>query len=908
MIQGRRKSPPPGFSFCNPLPNETSITYMSQHGQKIRELFCLNQQEGLVSWQTVVLEQLIKENKAGFFVTDLEQLQDLTSNLFKQLSNGNSSLIPFLKQIISLSVVPFRKISNGDDRRCFPYIGGFFASLCPIIKLPYPDLQIEAAKALYWFSIHCGPMCTCENSTFRTFFPQTDDNALYSLIPSQLNVPQVIGEFCSTFIELLEALPVDPSISDLLTLCFKCLFEFVKRGQASHIPSTFVNNVLSFVTTYSEFRNNGSQEDDEGSSIACPHRVFCHALLFFDSFIQESSDAMAICTSATYMSSLWNLFVESFFLSFKNVQKRIRNEILGIIILCFHHIDNDALDQFILAKLFDLLQTITQLPLDIAATITYSNKTRKVRLTHEQVDVELILLSQDLLLALNQKCILPNAQTEFIIHQISILKGDINKYLAESQYSLNLQALQLLRAYVYDVNHFKESGGYEILISIMTNSPSDQTLFFALLLSLEFSTIFSTHEFIKTLLSIPQSNPQILSLILSLLASVIQNNSEMVNFFCENNGIDLLKQCFVHPSAEVVISSIDCARSIAKYKLESIDQRFVFMLLDCAENAAPLIRYGFVGLFLDLMRFSSFISSALLWRSLKSSSNIQRTIVRWWRQEEERLGIKYDKCIIIDADKPLEGHPLIAPAIQVTNENKEWLLDRNNLPPPGTSYKLDFRARLYLLLSAFPPLNPEECKPTDRIKELMIRNYQKLKKGSVWSDLKQQLQDEKIKPLHNDKVRIEQKLSKMRERSLDIQEKQCEIWQQYEDDRLALEKRTYNQLAEGLKTAQYVAENYKAIVNSQPVIVSRPFQGRTVKGEDVLVKTGNLRSMQKSEVRRDVDKTEDLETQREREIEENYINDCLKDESISYLVQLMKNSGSPERIPLKTEEMSPLST
>ena len=232
---------------------------------------------------------------------------------------------------------------------------------------------------------------------------------------------------------------------------------------------------------------------------------------------------------------------------------------------------------------------------------------------------------------------------------------------------------------------------------------------------------------------------------------------------------------------------------------------------------------------------------------------------------------------------------------------------KNSLLPPSKTYKLDFRARLYLMMMAFPPLEPQDCKPTDRIKELMIRSYSELKQGSVWADLKQQLADEHIKPLHDDKVNIENKIQDMRNLALNIQEQQCAIYQQYEDDMLAMEKRTYNQLADGLKTAQYVAENYKAIVNSQPVTVARSFQGRTVKGEDVLVATGNLRNLAKQEVHfTDQADQENANQQKEKEMEESYINDCLKDESISYLVQLMKNSQSAtQTVNLNKSESEP---
>jgi hypothetical protein len=147
-----------------------------------------------------------------------------------------------------------------------------------------------------------------------------------------------------------------------------------------------------------------------------------------------------------------------------------------------------------------------------------------------------------------------------------------------------------------------------------------------------------------------------------------------------------------------------------------------------------------------------------------------------------------------------------------------------------------------LLLEPFPTLTVEHSKPTDRIKELMIHSYRELKRGGVWMELKEQLAGEQIKPLHDDKVRLASKLEKMRNLSIDIQEKQCEIWQMCESDKVAAEQRTYVQLNEGIKTAQYVAENYKAIVQSQPIAVTRPYQGRTVKGEDMLVRSGNPRT------------------------------------------------------------------
>lgn len=895
-----RKSnkPIPGFAFCNAIQSKATTTYMREHGSKIQELFSMNQTEDCIAWQTEVLEELIGENQEGFFVTDLSELTNLTINLNKQLDIGKEQFVPFIQQIITLSQVPFRKISNGDDRRCFHHVGEFFGSFCPFLKMPYPDLQLEASKALHWFARNCGPLNTSEESTFRKFFPPTDALALYSFVPTQLRADQVVERFSTTVIEILDDLSKTPVSSDVLTLCLKSLFEFVKRGLSSMIPPGFVNSILSLMINHSEFKISISVPQEKSDNPICSTRVLAHSLLFFSSFIQEYKPAMELCLTQTFISTIWNFFVEFLFSSFKNVQKRIRNDILAQIVLILQKADFSQLEKNSVNKIFDLSQSISLLIPDTAVTVSYSTKTRKLRLTHERVDIEIIFLAQDLALVLHQKTSLPPARLEYIEHQIEVLQGKLNKYLLEFKDELTIHALQLLHCFVHDIDHFVKCEGTAILMKLIIDPPDDDALFFTLLLSLRLFSVFKDPIFVKALMSIPRDNLPILSIILSLLATLMQNDELIVNTFMEEDGLELLKLCFTSQSPEVVVASVDCARSIAPYVFPDINQRLVFQLLDCADNAPALLRYTFVGLFLDLYKFQPFVDASQLWKSLKTNSNVQRAIVKWWREEEERLDIHYDKCIIIDIDKPLHGHPLAGRKLKKIIIDQPWLLDKNTLEPRVIPYKLDFRSRLYLLLSVFPPLLAADCKPTDRIKELLIRQYLELKKGSVWMDLKEQLKDEEIKPLHDDKGRIEKKLEKMRSKSLQIQEEQCEIWQQCENDRIALEQRTYNQLADGLRTAQYVAENYKAIVNSQPVAISRPYQGRTVKGEDILVSASNLRTQQKQEIMsRSPDENNDEAIQHEKEMEESYINDCLHDESISYLVQLMKNTETASKPP-----------
>ncbi|EAX93436.1 hypothetical protein TVAG_137210 [Trichomonas vaginalis G3] len=912
-MKSQGKTAPPGFALCNPVTQNLQTTYMSAQKDKIQELFSMDQ-GNCPNWQTAVLKELIDDNKAGFFVTDLAQLQELIQHLLEPLKTGENSMLPFLKQIISLSIVPFRKLSNGDDVRNFNHIGGFFASLCPVLKLPFQDLQIEAAKSIYWFAKNCGPLTTADESTFRHFYPITDDNALYSLIPQQLCVDQVIAVFCDSFTDFLTKVKYDPINTDILTLAFNSLFEFVKRGQSKHIPSGFLTTILNFIIDNSEIIHSPPGDKKEGPDPICTTRVLAYALMFIDALIQESKEAMNICISS--LSTLWSFFVDTLFACFKNVQKCIRNEILGIIILTLQKCPPKCVDTSLSNKMFDLLQKIAQLPLDVSDTIIYSSKERSIRLTHEPVDIELLLLSQDLILWLDNIDIPPTE--EFTNHQIDVLRGEVNKYLVPHLPEFTRQALLIIR---FNPVHLSDAG-IDVLRGMIQNPSSTELLFYTLMLMLDIPNRFKTTEDVKSLMALPRQNEKILSLVLSNLAAQIRppkDKSEeeaeaegpeaaLAQEFVDLQGIDILKQCFTSEFAEVVASSIDCARACVPFCFKDIDQRFIFMLLDCADAAPTLLRYAFVGLFLDLIT-PSFVESAMLWRSLNTNANIQRTIVRWWRQEEERLSIKYDKCIIIDADRPLDGHPLVTKNEFPPKPDRKWLLDKNSLDPPSKSYKLDIRARLFLFLSAFPPLDPNDCKPTDRIKELMIRSYRELKTGAVWSDLKDQLKDESVKPLHDDKLLIENNISEMRSRALDIQEKQCEIWQQCENDRLAMEKRTYNQLADGLKTAQYVAENYKAIVNSQPVTVARSFQGRTVKGEDVLVRTGNLRTIAKQEVMM-TDSTNQVNAaqEREKEIEENYINDCLKDESISYLVQLMKNNSSTKNSPKAVQSSTQLAS
>lgn len=929
MIKAKaKKSGLPGFSFCNQKQYDVESTYMERQGGKIEELFSTCDYEDTQNWQTVVLQQLIKENSEGFFVTDLERLEKLTSNIYKQVKNGRTELIQYLIQIIRMSLIPFRKLSHGDDVRNFKSIGSFFASLCSLLTLDNPDIRVATAEAIYWFSQNCGPVITKETTTLKDFFPVNDDNAEYSLVPSHLRTKEFLESFHKALSECLsndisnntttsvdnraniddEGRNVGAMYQDVLTLCFKSLIELVLRGQANHIPGKFVMLLLEYISEKSEVSVHGK----DGAH--CSTRVLVYCLLFLNIFIQENESAMEICCAN--ILSLWTLFVDALFLSFKNVQREVRNELLGMIIMCVRSMPKSTLDRELCQRIFELAQSIALFKLDKGHRLSYLSRfvDKSVRINHDKVDIELLYLSQDLIFALKESQDPPHVTKEFIRHQLEFIRDGGDEHINKHKKVFVVHSIQLLISVVCnydDINAFISSDGRAIILQLLKSEKDMEVIIYALLLSLKLSHVFADKEFLEALMALPNDNEKVTSLVISLLAILMEINRELIPHFAKSNGVVFLQKFFKNlsrvnfnsdnneVSTEVVVASIDCLRCIASQEFREMSQEFVYLLLDCADRAPPLVRYAFVGLFLDLLKFPSFKRIALTWSSLptemgnfkKSGTNIQRTIIRWWIEEERRLGIKYDKNIIIDNDKPLDGHPLIQKDLRAEKSNVKWLLDMNSIPDPDKSYKLDFRSRLYLMLNEFPPLQPDESEPKERIKELMIRSYRELRKGSVWSDIKDQLEAEGIKPLVDDKNKIERKLSKMRQRSYDIQEKQCEIWQQCENDRLALEKRTYAQLAEGLRTAQFVAENYKAIVNSQPVTVSRPLQGKTVKGEDVLVRTGNLRSTTRSDTihsgREDGDNSQAHLT---KEMEENYINDCLKDESISYLVQLMKNS------------------
>jgi hypothetical protein len=66
------------------------------------------------------------------------------------------------------------------------------------------------------------------------------------------------------------------------------------------------------------------------------------------------------------------------------------------------------------------------------------------------------------------------------------------------------------------------------------------------------------------------------------MAVLMSGNQEIVDAFMSLDGLELLKKCFVSKSAEIVRSAIDCARSVAPSRFANIDQRLVFVLLDCA--------------------------------------------------------------------------------------------------------------------------------------------------------------------------------------------------------------------------------------------------------------------------------------------------------------------------------------
>jgi hypothetical protein len=94
---------------------------------------------------------------------------------------------------------------------------------------------------------------------------------------------------------------------------------------------------------------------------------------------------------------MWGIFVSTLSSSFKNVQKRIHNQFLGLIVLIMRKADPSLLERNSLKKMFDLCQSMALLVPDPAVTVTYSNKTRNLR----------IILAQDLALVLHESTPLP---------------------------------------------------------------------------------------------------------------------------------------------------------------------------------------------------------------------------------------------------------------------------------------------------------------------------------------------------------------------------------------------------------------------------------------------------------------------------------------------------------------------
>jgi hypothetical protein len=106
-------------------------------------------------------------------------------------------------------------------------------------------------------------------------------------------------------------------------------------------------------------------------------------------------------------------------------------------------------------------------------------------------------------------------------------------------------------------------------------------------------------------------------------------------------------------------------------------------------------------------------------------------------------------------------------------------------------------------------------------------------------------------PLHDDKVLIVKSVQKTRDLSVDLQERQCEIWQRCDATELPYSKgRT-----------------------------SSPDQGRKVKEEDVLVRSSNMGTQQKTGISKTFDEPTDDAARWEREMQETHINNCLQDES-----------------------------
>eukprot|EP01105_Mastigella_eilhardi_P015279 TRINITY_DN347_c0_g3_i6.p2 TRINITY_DN347_c0_g3~~TRINITY_DN347_c0_g3_i6.p2 ORF type:complete len:304 (+),score=74.66 TRINITY_DN347_c0_g3_i6:1282-2193(+) len=230
-----------------------------------------------------------------------------------------------------------------------------------------------------------------------------------------------------------------------------------------------------------------------------------------------------------------------------------------------------------------------------------------------------------------------------------------------------------------------------------------------------------------------------------------------------------------------------------------------------------LMQYQVLGCINDLFSNPEAVRQAKGWRSQQDAEvNAARLLIRLWNQEERRLGVRSSEGVIVDSKRPLETKRHKEAKKELCNYVEVQLeSDDDAGTAPSTSHlnlhtsldvpeltdkslelvqAQDLRDKLFLVFCRLGFGDDNKLSLDEQSKLLLISQYETLREGEIWLDIRNELTLQGIKPVSNDTETIEQAIANCQGSIQQLRAQQIDLKEQQRQRDLEQERSVYEQI------------------------------------------------------------------------------------------------------------------
>lgn len=150
----------------------------------------------------------------------------------------------------------------------------------------------------------------------------------------------------------------------------------------------------------------------------------------------------------------------------------------------------------------------------------------------------------------------------------------------------------------------------------------------------------------------------------NILSNICKDNRDNQKEFRRKKGIEFLKDNLAYQEVEqtgnastFILSVLDCLCNSVygnkRSEIHFLDIEGIYVLLELAETCDTSLRRLCLSSICTILENPKSFNYFVEWSSSKSTINASQLLIKLYKEEDKRFGVKYDNGILQDIERPL---------------------------------------------------------------------------------------------------------------------------------------------------------------------------------------------------------------------------------------------------------------